>query len=187
MIDVIRFALSAMLTVSGLFCLLSAVVGVYREALGGKCRRNVVLGGEGVASRHVHLGAARAKHLGKVRGLCLKMDGHGNFQTRKGLGCLKIGADAVEHRHIGAHPLDLVVTGGSEGDVFDVAHDLIPFLHKIYAQKRRTLFPLMITENPPPVKSILKIEKDRANARDEECKIDVYRGVMSIRKRTNLI
>ena len=116
------------------------VMGVDLKALGSQCRCHIVLCGKGVTARHVHLGAARAKHLGEIRRFCFQVDGHGNFQTLEGQISLKLLANAVEYRHIRANPLDLVAPRRRKRYIFYVAHGMIPsffIVSYIIAEKRR--------------------------------------------------
>ena len=83
---------------------------------------NIILGGQGVAAGQMDLRAALPQHQTQVGGLGLQMDGDGDGQSGKGLFPAETLLDTAQGGHKITDPLDLLVTGGGQRDVFDDAH-----------------------------------------------------------------
>ena len=98
------------------------VDGVDFDAAGGEGRRDVVLRGERVRAGHEHLRAAGGEHAAEIGGLGLKVDGECDLHAREGLLALKVGLNVAQDGHISAYPCYFFLTGGGEGDVFDLIH-----------------------------------------------------------------
>ena len=84
-----------------------AVDGEDVHPLPHECGGDVVLGREGVAAGHIHLGAAFRKDLAEVGGLGFEMDAEGDFQACERPAGGKLFADGGEERHMVPDPADL--------------------------------------------------------------------------------
>ena len=110
----------------------SAVGGVHLDASGGQGRGDVVLRGEGVRARDIHLRAACGKHAAEVGRLGLQVDGEGDLHAREGLFGRKIRLDAAQNCHVPAHPGDLQLPGRGQANVSDIIHVEGPPASHIY-------------------------------------------------------
>jgi len=81
--------------------------GIDFEALFYQARRNGVLGGQGVAPHHDHVGSRFLQEQPHVGSFCLQVQAHGNGQALKGLFFPEGLFQPVEYRHVVFHPVDL--------------------------------------------------------------------------------
>ncbi len=107
----------------------AAVGGVDLHPAGGERRGDVVLRGEGVRARDVHLRPAHFQHAAEVRRLCLKVHRQRDLQPRKGLRLLKSRAYAAQNGHVALDPFYFHLAGWGEGYILYNAHSQVPFLN----------------------------------------------------------
>ena len=105
------------------------VVGLAVLALDGEDRdavhldqggRHVVLGGEGVARAHGHLGSPVPQRDRQVGGLRGDVQADREPLALEGLLLQEAAADLIEHRHLVPGPLDPLLSGLGEAEVLDV-------------------------------------------------------------------
>ena len=93
-----------------------------------KCRRNVILRGQRIASGNVNLCTAGSQRQRKVRRLCFQMNRHRNLLSGKRLFLGESLVDGVQNRHIALDPVDLVPAALGKGNVLDCTHMyVVPF------------------------------------------------------------
>ena len=97
-----------------------AVDGEHVQPCMGQSGRHVVLGGQRVAARGVHLGAAGGEAQAQARRLRLHMDAQRDLEAGERLGFQEFLLDAVEQRHMVADPDDLLRAALPKVDVSDV-------------------------------------------------------------------
>ena len=82
---------------------------------------HVVLRGERIAARDVHVGAACCQHLAEVGRLGFQMDREGHLQAGERFFRTELGLQAIEQGHVMPHPLNLERTVLPQGGVSDFA------------------------------------------------------------------
>ena len=98
-----------------------AVDGEHVQPCMGQSGRHVVLRGQRVAARGVHLGAAGGEAQAQARRLRLHMDAQRNLHPGERLGVDEILLDAVKQRHMVADPADLERSAFPQIDISDMA------------------------------------------------------------------
>ena len=84
--------------------LVTAVYGKHVQSFVNQGGGYVVLGAQRVGAGDVHLGATGGQHLAEVGRLGLQMHAQGHLEALERLRFLKILLNAVQERHMGAHP-----------------------------------------------------------------------------------
>ena len=85
-------------------------------------RRDVVLRGERVRARDMHLRAAHLEHAAEICCFGLQMHRQRDLQAVEGALLGKLFADIAQDGHVRLHPADLALAGRGKGDIFDRAH-----------------------------------------------------------------
>ena len=120
--DEIRAARERLDEQAAVFRCVHAVHGIGLHAHGRKARRHVVLRGQGIAARGMHLRAACRKAEREKGRFGLHVDGNGDLLPGKGLFALKARADRHKGGHKILHPADLHPAGLGKGHIADMAH-----------------------------------------------------------------
>ena len=120
--DEIRAARERLDEQAAVFRCVHAVHGIGLHAHGRKARRHVVLRGQGIAARGMHLRAACRKAEREEGRFGLHVDGNGDLLPGEGLFALKARTDRHKGGHKILHPADLHPAGLGKGHIADMAH-----------------------------------------------------------------
>ena len=108
----------------------AAVVGKDLYPAGSHSRGHIVLRGQGIAARDIHLGPALFQHTAEIGRLGLHMHRQGDLEPFKGLFPDEKLLDPAQGRHVPFHPVDLHLAGRGEGNILDQAHGNLRHYYK---------------------------------------------------------
>ena len=105
----------------------AAVMGIDLDPARSHRRGNIILGGQRVAARDVHLGPALFQHAAEIGRFGLHMHRQRDLQPRKGLFLRKSFLDPAQGRHVPFYPVDFHLAGRGEGYILDQAHGILRY------------------------------------------------------------
>ena len=102
-----------------------------------QCCRHVILGRQGIATRHIHFRTPGRQNLAQIRSFCFQVYRQGNFQTLERQFTTEIFFDATQDVHVTDYPIDLHFSTFPQFGISNFTH-VISFFTLFYMTKRHT-------------------------------------------------